>query len=173
MAYIEHAHDKVTRVYLDSHSALQRYLTSSINCPETAADIVQEIYIRLPQLQPVPEAEAVVKSWLFRVASNMALDRFRMEKRRSEILQRFFQQFDVDDSVPTPEDIVLQDKQRQHLQHALNALPPRCQHVVYLSRIEGLPHHVIAERLGISISWVEKLLGKALTLLRQSLEEKY
>jgi RNA polymerase sigma factor (sigma-70 family) len=172
MSYIDRTHDAVNRVYLNSHMALHRYLANTIHCPETAADIVQEIYLRLPQLQPVPDSDAAVKSWLFRVATNMALDGFRMEKRRSELLQHYLAHFDDSDSVPSPENLAMEEKQLQNLQNAIKALPPRYKDVLYLSRIEGLTQDAVAERLSISRSWVEKLLVKALTHLRQALEEK-
>lgn len=157
------------QVYLDTRPALQQFLTLSTSCPETAADIVQEIYFRLPQLSPVPNSEPAIRAWLFKVATNLAVDHFRKEKRRSELLNDHFAEQDENSVTPTPEKIAFVDEQLTQLQIALDTLPPVCANVLYLNRIEGLTHQAIAERLGISKSWVEKQLVRALDHLRKTL----
>lgn len=160
----------VNRVYLSSLPALQRYLTQATRCPDTAADIAQELYLRLPNLQPVPDSEAAIKSWLFKVASNLAVDHFRKEKRHVELINENLMLNEAIATVPTPESIAEHTDQLQCLHTALAALPVLCTEVLSLSRIEGLTHQAIAERLGISKSWVEKQLVRTMDHLRKSID---
>jgi RNA polymerase sigma-70 factor (ECF subfamily) len=152
-----------------SRPALQHFLTLSTRCPETAADLVQELYLRLPYLTPVPETESAIKSWLFKVASNMAVDHFRKAKRHLELLNEKLPVMNEIESVLTPETIADFDDQLQGIQAALATLPAVCTEILYLSRVVGLTHQAIADRLGISKNWVEKQLARALNHLRQSI----
>jgi RNA polymerase sigma-70 factor (ECF subfamily) len=54
---------------------------------------------------------------------------------------------------------------------ALDALPPRARAVVILRRFENLTYPQIAQRLGISVSAVEKHMGRAMSALRVDLVE--
>jgi RNA polymerase sigma factor (sigma-70 family) len=163
--------NKLSRVFLDTRPALQRFLTQKTNCPETAADLVQEIYLRLPQLKPVPASESKIRAWLFRVASNIAIDYFRTAKRQSELLCEYAADRDSSNINPSPEQTILHLDQLVQLQSTLAKLPPVCTEVLYLSRIEGLTHQAIADRLGISISWVEKQLVRALDHCRKTMDD--
>lgn len=163
--------NKLSRVFLDTRPALQRFLTQKTNCPEAAADLVQEIYLRLPQLKPVPVSELKIRAWLFRVATNIAIDYFRTAKRQSELLYEYAADRDNGNINPSPEQTILQLDQLLQLQSALAELPPFCTEVLYLSRIEGLTHQAIADRLGISISWVEKQLVRALDHCRKTMDD--
>jgi RNA polymerase sigma factor (sigma-70 family) len=162
---------KLGRVFLDTRPALQRFLTQKTHCPETAADLVQEIYLRLPQLKPVPVSESKIRAWLFRVASNIAIDYFRTAKRQSDLLGEYAADRDDSAITPSPEQTALHLDQLLQLQSALAELPPVCAEVLYLSRIEGLNHQAIAARLGISISWVEKQLVRALDHCRKTMND--
>lgn len=162
----------LNRIYLDYRPTLQRYLAFSTRCPETAADLVQEIYLRLPNLQPVPPSETAIKAWLFRVAANLAVDHFRKEKCHQELLAEQLPIGDEMEAVTTPETITAHASQLQEIQNALEALPNVCKEVLYLSRIEGLTHPAIAEQMGISKSWVEKQLVRALDHLRQTISDE-
>jgi RNA polymerase sigma factor (sigma-70 family) len=162
---------RLSRVYFDTRPALQRFLAQKTNCPETAADLVQEIYLRLPQLTPIPASESKIRAWLFRVASNMAIDHFRAAKRQSELLSGYASNSDLSYVNPSPEQTILQMDQLLKLQSALAELPPVCTEVLYLSRIEGLTHQAIADRLDISISWVEKQLVRALDHCRKTMND--
>jgi RNA polymerase sigma factor (sigma-70 family) len=165
------ADEILKQIYLDCRPALQRFLTLSTHCPDTAADLVQEHYLRLPQLKPIPDSEAAIKAWLFRVASNIAADHYRREKRHTELLRERLPEPDEIKVTPTPEKIVFDHDQLRALQDALSALPKVCNDVLYLSRVEGLTHQAIADRLGISKSWVEKQLVRAVDHLRKTVND--
>ncbi|MBK8816149.1 MAG: RNA polymerase sigma factor [Methylococcaceae bacterium] len=171
MKVINAIDEYLNRIYLENHAALLRFLTLSTKCPETAADLAQEVYLKLPGLKPVPNSEHEIKAWLFRVASNIAVDHYRTKKRHLEIINDELPQRDISNQVPTPETLFFQEEQLREIQNSLNELPSVCTEVLYLSRIEGLTHQAIAERLGISKSWVEKQLFRALDHLRKSMHD--
>jgi RNA polymerase sigma-70 factor (ECF subfamily) len=55
------------------------------------------------------------------------------------------------------------------LSDAIRSLPPKCQAVFVMHRLEGVPHTEIASRLGITVSAVEKHIASAMLKLRMKL----
>lgn len=167
MAFSEH---DIYEIFLDNRPQIQGFLLQRLRCRESAADLLQDIYLRLGQLNPPPCSEIDVKAWLFTVASNLSIDHLRRQKRRSELLEQYWDEDGDLDPYQLPEQNIAVQQQLQHIESALAQLPDQCAEILYLSRIEGLPHKEIAERLRISTSWVEKQLAKALSHCRQAME---
>lgn len=65
--------------FLNSRPQIQRFLNQRLHCQETAADLVQDIYLRLMLLKPPPCSETEVRAWLFTVASNLSIDHVRRQ----------------------------------------------------------------------------------------------
>lgn len=70
----------IEQAMLDFESLLIAYATSILQDVDRARDVVQETFIRLCQ-QDVAKVEAHLKSWLFTVCRNRALDILRKDKR--------------------------------------------------------------------------------------------
>ncbi|MGZ0076912.1 RNA polymerase sigma factor [Methylomonas sp. TEB] len=169
MAFSDH---DIYRIFLSTRPQIQRFLQQRIRCDDTAADLIQDIFLRLTLLKPPPASEIEVQAWLFKVASNLSLDHLRTQKRRCELLDQYLgDETDIDASA-APERTAEAQDQLQHIQLALADLPDQCAEILYLSRIEGLSHIEIAKQLKISTSWVEKQLAKALLHCRQAVDSQ-
>lgn len=159
--------DDLNRIFLDASSQLHQFLTRRVQCPEAAADLAQEVYLRLPQMQASVVSEGGVRAWLFRVASNLSIDHLRSQRRHAELLNRFCGNETEIDKAPSPYRTVVDRDRLKRVQNALGELPDQCAEVLYLSRIEGYSHAEIARQLGISKSLVEKHVVRALNHCRQ------
>jgi len=155
--------------FLNSRPHIQRFLNHRLHCQETAADLVQDIYLRLMLLKPPPRNETEVRAWLFTVAANLSVDHLRRQKRRGELLDRYLEPNEADDAA-APERLVQARDQLGIVQSALAELPDQCAEILFFSRVEGLSHAQIAKNLGISCSWVEKQLARALLHCRKALD---
>lgn len=160
----------IYRIFLNSRPQIQRFLHQRIRCQDTAADLVQDIYLRLMLLKPPPSSENEVVAWLFTVASNLSIDHLRSQKRRSELLDQYLGDETEIDHSEVPERVAQAQDQLQQVQSALAELPDQCAEILYLSRVEGLSHAEIARQLKISTSWVEKQLAKALNHCRLAVD---
>ncbi|CAG1020471.1 sigma-70 family RNA polymerase sigma factor [Methylomonas sp. LL1] len=152
---------------------LRRFLTARLKCPETAADLTHETYLRLYQRgqeNPPDNARALA----FHIAMQLAIDYQRKAAVRSRYL--------VDDGIEAwvditpaksagPEQILSQHQRMAMLRTALDELPPDCRSVFLMHGIEGLKYSEIGQRLGISISMVGKHLTRALTHCAQRLDQ--
>jgi len=169
MAFSDH---DVYRIFLNTRPQIQRFLQQRLRCQDTAADLVQDIFLRLTLLKPPPASEIEVRAWLFTVASNLSLDHLRTQKRHHELLDQYLGDATEIDGSAAPERAVQAQDQLQQIQIALMELPDQCAEILYLSRIEGLSHIEIAQQLKISTSWVEKQLAKALLQCRQAVNSE-
>lgn len=160
---------EVEDLYLRHHAALHRFLARMLRCEETAADVAQEAYLRLLRFTPGC-ARGASRAYLFQVAANAARDRMARERTRDRVV----------DGGPPPEAVCSADPDAEStaaarerlgiIAKAVEELPPRCREVFLMSRLDGLRHGEIAERLGISRNMVEKHIMKAMLHCRRRLD---
>ena len=130
-----------------------------------AEDITQDSLLRLWHAAPDWQAgQAKVTTWLYRVTSNLCIDKMRKSKRQSS------------DAVPEmPDDGPdmerrLQDSARaQALRAALSDLPDRQKQAMVLRHLEGLSNPDVAQIMQISVEAVESLMSRGKRSLADAL----
>lgn len=143
------------------YDELTAFVVGKVGCPVLAADIVQETYIRIATGQPM-EPVANPRAFLYRVAGNLAIDRFRQDRARGQYVVAGPLPEDIAADVPSAETILIQKERLRLLLAAVDELPPRCRQVFVMRKIELKSQAEIAESLGISRSMVEKHIRRAL-----------
>jgi RNA polymerase sigma-70 factor (ECF subfamily) len=127
-----------------------------LNDQAEAEDVTQEAMLRLWKIAPEwRRGEAKVSTWLYRVASNLCLDRLR--KKRGVGLDDIPE---PEDDAPSAEEAMLQQARKASLQEALDALPERQKLAVTLRHIEELTNPEIASVMDISVEAVESLTSR-------------
>ena len=122
-----------------------------------AEDVTQETMLRLWKIAPDWEADrAAVSTWLYRVASNLCIDRLR---RRRELGGDAVP--DLADETPGPERRLQARDRAAALRQALAALPDRQRLAIVLRHFEDRPNPEIAAILDASVEAVESLLARA------------
>ncbi|MEJ1964524.1 MAG: RNA polymerase sigma factor [Gammaproteobacteria bacterium] len=140
---------------------LRVYLTGQVRCSQTAADLVQDTFVRLAQ-QRGGATENNPRAYLYRVAQNLAIDHYRSRERRQTDPTPHEDLLQIADEAPLPERAVDGHQRLAALQRTLMELPELTQRIFQLNRIEGLTYSEIARRLDISDSSVQKHLSRAL-----------
>lgn len=164
--------DDINGIYIGARPQLHQFLMRRVQCQDTAADLLQEVYLRLPHLKPPPETEGEVRAWLFRVASNLSIDHVRTQQRQSGLLEKYCSDATEVDESASPDLIALFCDEIQRVQALLAELPPRCTQILKLTRMEGLTYAETAERLDISKSLVEKEMANILNHLRTAMDDE-
>lgn len=134
---------------------------------DDAEDVVQDLFIGLPEALARYEERGQLVPWLRRIVVRLALMRLRAGRRRSEA--------DLDRAAGTglsPSASSAQSVDSLALTAALDRLPGDQRAVVVLKVIEGYSHEEIAELLGIRRNASEVRLHRALARLREMLEER-
>lgn len=154
------------RVFLSQRPRMEALVRRRVGCRATAADLVQELFLRFwkrPQ-EPVEE----MGTYLLRSARNLAIDHLRGEDSRGRTLSVLLP--DEDAAQPSPEQAVQAGAELERVERALRALPERTRHVFLLSRVHGRTYGEIAEAMGVTRSAVEKHMMRALDACKASLE---
>jgi len=121
-----------------------------------AEDVSQDAMLRLWKAAPEwRSGEAKVSTWLYRVVSNLCIDRLRKA------------QPDGLDTIPEPEDprdgpadVLQRHTRARALQSALGRLPFRQRQAVVLRDLQGLANPEVAEIMETSVEAVESLLTR-------------
>jgi RNA polymerase sigma-70 factor (ECF subfamily) len=159
--------DRVTRVFLRCQRSLLRYLRDLLVRREDAEDVAQETYVRLVGGGGLERSEVHIRAFMFRVATNLAYDRFR--RRRSRGRQDDTQLAELPDEAPQAERIVAMEQALRVVERTLLALPPRCRRVFLLRTSHERSYEEIAEQLGISKRTVEREMQAALDACQRAL----
>ena len=121
-----------------------------------AEDVAQEAMLRLWRMAPDwQQGEARVATWLYRVASNLCLDRLRRSRPRglSDVAE-------PEDTTPGVVARMIKADRVLALDGALAALPDRQRQAVVLRHIEGLSNPEIAAVMDIGVEAVESLVAR-------------
>ena len=163
----ENGRSLLLKLLVANYEELTRYLTKRVG-PVSASDALHDTYIRLLQAGTIPDLDNP-RAYLFRAASNIALDRLRAGNVANRRLIAADLAPEQASSAP-PADIAIEKKERVRLLAlAIGELPPRCREIFLLHKIDGLSHSQVAEKLGVSKSTVEKHVMKALAHCRDRL----
>ena len=162
----------VSQLFREHNRMLVGYLTTRLRSEQEAKEIAQESYVRLLQLHE-PGTPSLLRAYLFKTATNLAIDRLRHRsvRQRAEEQQELFAEL-----APTynewddPAKQLLVRDQADQLLGYLQELPIKCQHVFKLHRLEGLPQHEVATRLGFSDRMVRRYVSYAMVYCHLRLE---
>lgn len=133
-----------------------------------AEDVVQEAMLRLWRVAPAwRPGEAQVSTWLYRVVSNLVIDRQRAARRRPGTPLEDAP--DVAAGGPDAAAQIMQARRMEALEQALQALPDRQRQAVVLRHIEGRSNPEIAAILEIGVEAVESLTARGKRALAAAL----
>jgi RNA polymerase sigma factor (sigma-70 family) len=156
------------KVFLEYRTRLERLLAGRLQSRHAAQDITQDLYLKLPRVPEQFPSQDDARRYLVRMATNAAMDHQRTEGRRATLLAGMREVLDGVES--SPEDLVVSRDEVAQLEQALRELPDKCRDVLYLSRVEGMTHSEIAEKLGVSKSLVDKYAVRALLHCREKMK---
>lgn len=125
-----------------------------------ADDIVQETFVRIIHAD-LPTGDENARRYLFRVASNLATDRWRRVVREERTLRS------ADPPPPVTQPPVPDDD----VARTFAALTPRDRALLWLAYVEGETHEAIADALKVKRGSIKVMLHRARRRLRELLRE--
>ena len=161
-------------LYRQYASALLRFISRQNVSPEEAKEIVQETYCRLQQVPQVETLESP-RGYLFRTAINLARDTKRQRRRQGEVTTGGDASAaeEVPSEAPTAYQVLKGQQELAIIRQAISELNPTCRQVFILHRFGNATYGQIAERLGVSVSMIEKHVSAALAHLKSRLDEAH
>ena len=162
----------VSQLFREHNGVLVGYLTGRLQSEQEAKEVAQEAYVRLLQLQE-PGTPGLPRAYLFKTATNLAIDRLRHRRVRHRAEE---QPGSFDDSNTTSSELddparqLIAREQADQLLGYLQELPIKCQRVFNLHRFEGIPQHEVASRLGFSERMVRRYVTYAMVYCQLRLD---
>ncbi|HEY7728759.1 MAG TPA: sigma-70 family RNA polymerase sigma factor [Candidatus Eisenbacteria bacterium] len=140
---------------------------------EEAADVAQETFLRVLRSLASYDPDRPLKSWLFKIAANLALDALRRKKRRpyltEDLVDEAGPRFEPVDSGPPPDAALREGWSSERFDALVRELPVHYQAMLYLRYREELAYEEIAETLEIPLGTVKVRLHRAHEMLRRKL----
>ena len=139
--------------FQEHYDDLLQFLTRRMSDRQRAADVAQETYLKLVNIdeQAVPVLHA--RSFIFRVAGNLAIDALRREKRIAASHDDSDGACEVACPAPAPEAALLARERLRILDQALLQLPDNARRALLLNRVEGLTQKQIANAWAFPRAW--------------------
>ncbi len=148
-------------IFTEHRAALVDYARPIVGCPMRAEDVVQEAYIRFAAAVEGGKVDNPV-SYLYRIVRNLAIDTFRRESRQIAGLLSDAQFQALPEETPAADRTLVARRRLRQLEGAVAELPERTRRIFVLNRLHGETYQEIADRLGVSVSTVQKHLMRAL-----------
>lgn len=167
----EELHDVIVSIYPRVISYIRRMLGTH-RLTYTAEDIFQEAICRFMEKRPYLSRDKVA-AYIIQIVRNHTLNllsRNQVERHSVSVDFQHISALDTLIAAESDEEFAPLDMDAVAVQDIISfsdSFSPRMQEVFYLSRIKGLTHHEIAERMGISTRMVERYLAQSVTLYRQ------
>lgn len=156
----------LTLAYIARRKDMRRFFSVRTRASADVEDLMQDLFLKVQRVDG--DAIENPSAYLYRLASNLLLDRLRA-RRRSQARDADWRRVnhtaldgaDIADA-PDTEAVVDARLRLERLAQALADLPPRTRQVFRLHKFDGLTHAQTAEQLGVSRSAVEKHMTRAL-----------
>lgn len=164
----------LSAIFMANRPALLRFLRAR-GAGDDAEDLLQDMWMKLEAKDLGPVADPL--PYLYRMANNLMLDRYRSSTRRERREQDWAEgaggvMADPSDDLAVDERMIL-NQRLEEARTVLRDLGPRVELTFRRFRMEGVGQKLIAEELGVSLTTVEKDLQKAyraMLTLKQKLD---
>lgn len=167
------AYDELVRTY---HSSMFHVAYRMLGDAADAADVVQEIFVKVFRNIGSFRGDSSLKTWIFRIAFSEILNRLRWWKRRYRSYTVSLDDAPVDslpmqvpDSQPSPLQALESKERNLAIQEALTKLSSDHRSILILRDIEGFSYNEIADVLGVSTGTVKSRLARARADMKRSL----
>jgi RNA polymerase sigma-70 factor (ECF subfamily) len=147
--------------------------------PSTAEELAQEVFLRVYRSRESYRAEAKFTTWLYRIATNLAVNHARDTKHERSAQTIYLDapdeetgsKPDVADDEPSVEQRLMRDERMAAIRKHVMELPERQRMAVLMHKYQGMDYRQIGDVLKLSESATKSLLFRAYQTLRDKLKE--
>lgn len=168
-------------IYATFQPRIRGYLSRMVGADE-AEELTQEVFVKVDRALKEFRGEAQLATWIYRIATNAALDRlrdpsFRQRARECESVDAGAEAAAelpdrnvwTGEAKPEADQQLIRREMNSCIREYIEQLPEDYRAVLVLSEVEGLKNREIAEILGVSLDTVKIRLHRARARLKESL----
>ncbi len=157
---------------------ITNYLYRFLNDYEEAVDLAQETFVRVYFAIDRYHTEYAFSTYIYRIATNLAISELRKRKRRTILsLTGLFQSEDDEqteyqppDNRNRPDEDLVEDERSKVIARAIVTLPEKYRVPIILRDIEGLTYDEIATVLELGLGTTKSRISRARGLLKEKLK---
>jgi len=161
------------------HRPMIHFLYRMVNNQAIAEELAQEVFLRVYRARESYRAEARFTTWLYRIATNLAVNYARDTRNERTAQTVYLDQPDPEtgttpdlaDDEPSAEERLLREERMAAIRLHVMALPERQRMAVLMHKYQGMDYRQIGEVLKLSESATKSLLFRAYQTLREKLKE--
>jgi len=161
------------------HRPMINFLYRMVRNQAIAEELAQEVFLRVYRSRQSYRAEARFTTWLYRIATNLAVNHARDTRHeraaRSVYLDAPDEETgttpDVASKEPSVEQSLLREERMKAIRTHVMALPERQRTAVLMHKYQGMDYREIGEVLKMSESATKSLLFRAYQTLREKLKD--
>ncbi len=161
------------------HRPMIHFLFRMVNNQAIAEELAQEVFLRVYRARSSYRAEARFTTWLYRIATNLAVNYARDTKHERTAQTVYLDQPDEEtgtspdlaDDEPSAEEQLLRNERMAAIRLHVMALPERQRMAVLMHKYLGMDYRQIGEVLKLSESATKSLLFRAYQTLREKLKD--
>jgi RNA polymerase sigma-70 factor (ECF subfamily) len=161
------------------HRAMIHFLFRMVHNEAVAEEMAQEVFLRVYRSRESYRAEAKFTTWLYRIATNLAVNHARDTKHERSAQTIYLDAPDeetgstpdVADDEPSVEQRLMRDERMAAIRKHVMELPERQRMAVLMHKYQGMDYRQIGDVLKLSESATKSLLFRAYQTLRDKLKE--
>lgn len=159
-------------------SPITNYLYRFLNDYEEAVDLSQETFVRVYFALDRYHTEYAFSTYIYRIATNLAISELRKRKRRTILsLTGLFQseddeqtEFQPPDNRNRPDEDLVEDERSRVIAKAIVALPVKYRVPIILRDVEGKSYDEVAKILDLGLGTTKSRISRARGLLKEKLK---
>lgn len=151
-------------MFKEFYNPLCNFAATIIRDNRMAQDVVQDVFTKVWAKREELAINSNEKSYLFQAVKNRAFEVLRKRKSESNLdLNKLEESLNQSSHIDEEANKYML---KEFLNKSIRQLPPKCQEIFILNKMNGLTYKEIAEELDISVKTVENQIGKAYRKLR-------
>jgi len=160
---------------------ITNYIYRFLNDYEEAVDLAQETFVRVYFAIERYHTDYAFSTYVYRIATNLAISEIRRRKRRKLISLTGLFQYDEepaqdfeppDAKSPADEDLI-ENEQRQTIARAIAALPEKYRAPIVLRDVEGKSYDEVAAILQLGLGTTKSRINRGRKMLREKLQNHF
>ena len=170
-----------TQLVAKYKDSITNYINMMVGDYDIAVDLSQETFLRVYQNISRYSNLYRFSTWIYRIATNLAIDEMRYRKRRGQVFYKNVwgnqpakdqdsPEFELKDVRRGPRDEMLRKESRRVLEDAIRSLPKKYRIAFIMKEVQEMPYEEISKILKCSPGTIKSRLHRARELLQRKLE---
>jgi RNA polymerase sigma-70 factor (ECF subfamily) len=159
--------DRLAREFSPS---LRRFLQRQVGDAATAEDLLQETLLRVARGLESFAGRSSPKTWMFTIASHVAMDHLRQPARRQQIVA-IDDAAQIDDGAVALDERLAFDEMNSCVREVIDSLPPDYRTALILHDLEEMDCEQTAKVMGVTIGAAKVRIHRARARLKAALEQ--